>query len=178
MDLLVDRYESLKADRERLSGCLEELDARMAALPDPEMTKRAATVTRLRLFQQYKGRDWRKLSFDDVRQFLLHLFGPTTLASGTGIFATKDDKGKVKITFKGQVDFQALLVNGRPFTKEFLAAVDRWNRYADEHARNAEKPRQTRPERPDGVNLLASDFSAKKTQVRVTLSVCSISPPK
>ncbi len=177
LSLLLDKQDSLKAERDRLAGRLEELDTKMAALPDPEMTKRAATVTRLRLFQQYKGRDWRNLSFDDVRQFLLHLFGPTTLASGTGIFATKDDKGKVKITFKGQVDFQALLVNGRPFTKEFLAAVDRWNRYADEHARNAQKPRQTRPERADGVNLVTSDLSARKMQVRVTLSVCSSSPP-
>lgn len=134
LSLLLSKQESLRVERDRLAACLADLEARQSVLPDPELTKRAAMVTRLRLMQLYKGRDWRKLPFDDVRTFLLHLFGETTVANGRGILITRDAKGEVTIAFKGQVDFQALLVNGRPFTKAFLAALDRWNTYADQYS--------------------------------------------
>jgi hypothetical protein len=137
LSLVLSKQESLRVERDRLAARLADLEARQSVLPDPELTKRAAMVTRLRLMQLHKGRDWRKLPFDDVRTFLLHLFGETTVANGRGMLITrdaKDAKGEVTITFKGQVDFQALLVNGRPFTKAFLAALDRWNTYADQYS--------------------------------------------
>jgi hypothetical protein len=163
LSLLLDRQVALKAERDGLAERLEELNDRLATLPDPEMTKRAAMVTRLCLMQQYQGRDWRKLSYDDVRRFLFHLFGESTMASGTGIFASRDDKGTLIITFKGLVEFPALLRNGRPFTRELLDAVDRWNRYCEEYRQKPQKPRE------NGENSTSGDgpLSANKYGGRI-----------
>jgi hypothetical protein len=128
---LLKEQEALRTERHGLGERLKQLKDRLAALPDPEQTKRAAMLTRIRLVQEHKGKDWRKLPFEDIRRFLLHLFGETTLASGTGMFVTKDAKGKLTITFKGQVDFNSLLVGGRPITKALSAAVDKWNAYVE-----------------------------------------------
>lgn len=160
LSLLLHKQESLKADRDSLAVRLADLEARLATLPDPELTKLEAKLTRLRLSQQYKGRDWRKLSFDDVRQFLLHLFGETTISNGNGVFVWKDSHGVLVVKFRGQVDFQDLLANGRPLTKSLYKAMEKWAAY---HAKR-------------GVNLEPANLSARYTQVRVTLKVCSSQP--
>ncbi|MCX7424789.1 MAG: recombinase family protein [Planctomycetia bacterium] len=126
LQLLLGKHEHLKADREALGRQLEALEAKLSSLPDPKMTQLEARLTRVRLRQMYKGRDWRKLSYDDQRRFLLHLFSETTMSNGNGIFVTKDAKGVLVVTFKGQVDFEHLLTNGKPLTKKLYEDFERW----------------------------------------------------
>jgi hypothetical protein len=80
------------------------------------------------LISKYRGRkNWRELPYEDVRRFLLHLFGESSLKSKTGIFVEKGDDGKLVVTFKGRVNFHYFLVNGKPSNKEFEVAADRMN---------------------------------------------------
>jgi site-specific DNA recombinase len=126
LQLLLGKQEHLKADRDRLGGLLEALEAKLASLPDPKMTQLEARLTRVRLRQLHKNRNWRDLDYDDQRQFLLHLFGETTLANGNGMFVTNDEAGKLTIVFKGMVDFQDLLCNGKPLTRKLHTDFERW----------------------------------------------------
>jgi DNA invertase Pin-like site-specific DNA recombinase len=160
LSLLLGKQQELVAERDRLAEGLAALEARLASLPDPEMTKRAAMVTRLRLRQEHEGRDWRKLAFDEVRQFLHHLFGEPTLATKTGMFVTKDDEGKITITFKGLVDFDALMRGGRPFSKAFQTALDRWNEYVDQRAQKGNE-RPTRGQKQGSVTGPNSDHESR-----------------
>ncbi len=114
--LLLSKQDALKAEREAQTRRLEELDHEIATMPSVEQTQRAAMVTRLRLSVEHKGKDWRKLAFEDVRRMLLHLFGETTPENGTGILVRRDERGRLVATLKGQIDFhkRIVIVNGRP----------------------------------------------------------------
>jgi hypothetical protein len=131
MDLAmtIPKQERFRAERDHLEAELERIDGALADQPDPDMTKMLAKLTRLRLSQQYQKRDWRKIPFDEVRQFLLHLFGETTIKNGRGIFLKRDSQRAILVEFRGQVDFQDLLANGRPITKSLHKAMEKWAAY-------------------------------------------------
>ena len=96
-------------------------------------------MTRLWLVEEHQKKDWRSLPFEEVKQFLFHLFGTTTPKSGTGIFVGKDGKGMVVATFKGQVDCHHLVCNGRAVSKSMTAEAKRLNaKILDEYNRAVE----------------------------------------
>jgi hypothetical protein len=53
---------------------------------------------------------------DDVRRFLRYLFGDNTKATGMGIFVRRMGQSWV-LTFKGQLAFNAEVVNGKVVTE-------------------------------------------------------------
>ena len=183
VELLLTKQEALKAEKETLSQRATELRAKARALPDVEQVQRAAMLTRLRLITEHTGKkDWRKLPFEDVRRFLLHLFGEVTSTSGTGMLVSKDAKGQVTVTFKGRVDFHHLLANSRPITEAFVKEAARMSteisNVLTKGAKEADARLDTQRQELEGVSKpYMAYLSARKTQVRATLSVCSSSPP-
>jgi uncharacterized protein YukE len=125
--ILLDKQEKLKREREALTHRLEEMDKNIATLPTLEETKQAAMTIRLRLRFKHTGKDWRTLPFEEVRQFLFHLFGDSTLKSKTGIFVEKDDKGNLVVVFRGLIDFHDVIVNNRPTSEVYLRYADWMN---------------------------------------------------
>jgi DNA invertase Pin-like site-specific DNA recombinase len=124
--LLIDKQRELTATRDRLADELESSQAEFDAMPDPEGTKRQAAVMRILLAERYSGRDWRKLTYDDVRGFLAHLFGATPSRTGHGIFV-EPVPGGWKLTLKGAVQFPHELANGRPVSPAMKAEAERYN---------------------------------------------------
>jgi DNA invertase Pin-like site-specific DNA recombinase len=114
--LLIDKQSELKTAKESHTTRLGELDAQLAALPDPATVAHDAMAIRLALLQQVQERDWRKLSFDAIRQFLIFLFGENPGRSGQGITVTRE-KGSWRLAFKGRVGFWHEVVNGRPVSR-------------------------------------------------------------
>ncbi len=190
---LLGKQDSIKAEGQTLTTRMAGLVSKLASLPDAEQVQQVAMVIRARLIQEHADRDWRKLPYEEVRRFLLHLFGETTLTSGTGIFVSKDGKGHLTVTFKGRVYFDHLIVEGRPYTMHYMQEADLINaRLISSFEKANKKALQDRNaaladqehQRAEAKALLAGGkppaayFSARKTHVRATLRLCSKSPPK
>lgn len=103
LELLLETQDKLKGDRHALAQRLAELEDKVRSLPTQEQTDLAIRAAREMLEQEQHGKDWRKLPFDQVRRFLLHLFGETTRGNGYGIFVRKDDKGRFQLSLKGRI---------------------------------------------------------------------------
>ena len=73
--LLLFAQDTLKAEKEAVTKRIEELSAEISNLPDVAQTERAAMMTRFCLMLQYRERDWRTMPYEDVKRFLLYLFG-------------------------------------------------------------------------------------------------------
>lgn len=110
--ILVSKQGQLKAERDANAARLAELQAEFAALPDMAQFEEQAQLLRMQLVLQHKGKDWRTMAFDEVRQFLRHLFGDNTKTSGLGIFVRREGPDWI-LTFKGHAKFNADVVNGR-----------------------------------------------------------------
>ncbi len=113
-DLLISKQVELISQKQAITDRLQVLNDTIAHLPSIEQTQQAAMLTRLALTMKYKGRDWRKLSHDDVKEFLLHLFGETgkDKKNRNGINVVKDRRGKLIATFAGQVEFRQFVSDG------------------------------------------------------------------
>jgi site-specific DNA recombinase len=124
--LLLDKQNQLKAEKQVLETRLDDLRQTFAAMPSRERLETDAMLLRLRLVQEYKGRDWRKLPYEEVRRFLHFLFGDNPKAKGYGIFV--ECKGDAwHITFKGCVEFYHDVVNGRPIYHALQVAAEAAN---------------------------------------------------
>ncbi len=124
VSLLLDEQEKLKEEKTVLANRLRELETDLATLPSVEQTEAAAMLTRLHLTMKYKGRDWRKMNHEDIQRFLFHLFGEQTSMAKTGAFVMKDEKGRVSVTFKGQVEFPHEIVNGHSISEAMKIETD------------------------------------------------------
>jgi DNA invertase Pin-like site-specific DNA recombinase len=113
IELLLLKQDDLKAERAALARRLEELETEIASMPSAEYTRIATSVTRIHLSEQHRGKDWRQLPYEEVKKFLFHLFGESTPGGKTGIFVRKHYEGNLVATFKGQVEFDHRVVNGR-----------------------------------------------------------------
>ena len=102
--ILIREQDSIIAEMNQQRDEAGRLDRQIASLPSPEEIARAATLVRLELVRQHKGKNWRKLSPDSIKRFLHHLFGDTPKLTGTGIFVTKDESGNITARFKGLVE--------------------------------------------------------------------------
>ena len=126
-NLLISKQEELKAEREALVKRLQELSEEIAAQPDVEHARAVASDIRTLLYLEHGEKDWRKLSYEEIKRFLLFLFGEKTRKSTQGIFVSKDENGSVLITFRGHVDFHHILANGRPMSDTFILDSNRIN---------------------------------------------------
>jgi len=115
-NLLIEKQGELKAGQKALKQRLEQLENEIATLPSAEQIEAAAMLTRIRMIEEHKAKDWRELPYEDVKRFLFHLFGETTMKSETGMFVRRD-QGNVVVSFRGQVDFYHEVVDGRPISK-------------------------------------------------------------
>jgi hypothetical protein len=112
--LLIDKQGQLKAERDRLANRSDAITTELSTMPSAEATKAAAMLTRLDLMFQHTDKDWRTLSHDEIQQFLMHLFGESQKGMQRGIFISKDMKGRIVATFKGQMAFPHKMIDGRP----------------------------------------------------------------
>ncbi len=124
-DLIIKKQTALKAEQEHHRAELEQLNDQLATLPSAEQIGQAAMWCRLDLMRQHMGKNWRKLSPDEIKRFLHHLFGENPRQTGTGIFVDKDSKSNLTVTFKGRVEIphRVGIVDGRG--RVVSAALDR-----------------------------------------------------
>jgi hypothetical protein len=86
-----------------------------------------ATLVRIRLIEQHRRKNWRELSYDDVQRFLVHLFGQRKRNSQSGIFVSKDERGRLHVDFRGQIEIERVIVADKA-----KRAVPAWlSEYAD-----------------------------------------------
>jgi hypothetical protein len=124
--LVLGAQGELKRRREEAARQVEALRTKVDSLPDARQTKRAAMAARLFLLDQHRGKNWHTLPYDAVQQFMRSLFGDDPKRCGWGVFITKVE-GRFIATFKGAINFDCEVHNGRPCSKGFLAAVDAAN---------------------------------------------------
>ena len=122
--LMVSKQDQLIAEKETLTKRLEELGTEIATLPSVEQTQQVASRIHFRLYLEHKGKNWRKLPYEQVKRFLFDLFGETTPKNGNGILVRRDERGNLIATFKGNVEFHHEIGNGRPISKAVTRAVD------------------------------------------------------
>lgn len=119
ISLLLDKQAELKAQKQILESRISELQHTLATLPDPVEIKQKASMLRWKLMSSNWGKDWRKLPFEEVRRFLHFLFSDNPCDNGFGIFFVKQNN-QWEITFKGLVEFQHDVVDGKPvFSSRF-----------------------------------------------------------
>lgn len=144
VELLLGKQGELKAERTALTQRLEDLDAELASMPDLEQVKAAAMLTRIYLIETHKNKNWRALPYDNVKQFLHHLFGDSMKGSRNGVFVSRDGGGLLVATFAGQVDFGHVLIDGHATINGYHEAADalaRLNRLEYEAGAKAAKER-------------------------------------
>lgn len=80
ISLLLNKQLDLKDERDALAERLDSLEREVVSLPDPKMTKQSAAIARIHLMERLKPRDWKKLPYNEVREFLIYLFGEASLS--------------------------------------------------------------------------------------------------
>jgi hypothetical protein len=118
-----------KADLARFTDRLAKLDEQLKAMPDAALLKHQAMAIRLQLLKKVQDRDWRKLSHEEIRGFLIFLFGENPDKTGSGIRVFRE-KGRWRITFKGNVEFHHELANGRAIWHGLGKAAAAFNKEA------------------------------------------------
>lgn len=113
LSLMLEKQSELIAQRDILAARHSELSASLASMPNFEHVKRDATFLRIWLMQEHQGKAWQDQPYGDVRRFLGHLFGDDCKATGNGILVS-GRKNSVTVKFKGVMDFNHYLANGRP----------------------------------------------------------------
>ena len=126
--LLIGKQTEIKREQEREGARLKEIEEKLEALPDREALEHEAMAIRLHLLEQVRERDWRKLGVEEVRKFLVFLFGENPGKNGDGIFVTQDEKGRWQISFKGTVAFEHEIVDGKPVSEAMRNVAERHNK--------------------------------------------------
>jgi len=110
LELLLSKQEQLTATLESLDRRLSELETEIAQFPDATAVQMDAEMIRIRLIQEHRRKNWRDLSYDDVQQFLIHLFGQRKRNGQNGIFVSKDERGRLHVDFRGQIEIERVIV--------------------------------------------------------------------
>jgi hypothetical protein len=126
--LLIATQDKLKNEYEASVAHLKEVEAQLQATPDRKFLQQQITATRLQLLRQVKDKDWRKLSNEHIRRFLIFLFGENPGRSGNGI-TVKREKEHWQISFKGKVDFYHNLLDGEPRMRAAKGIAEKHNRF-------------------------------------------------
>lgn len=111
--LLIQKQDELQKKRDDESKRVTELEERLASIPTKELLQREAMRMRLGILARVQKRNWRKLSYEDIRRFLIFVFGENPGKNGDGIVVSRDGK-KWLISFRGRFALPHDLANGRP----------------------------------------------------------------
>jgi hypothetical protein len=118
VSLLLKRQDELKSERAAIARRMSELEETVNGFPDSQTVKHQAMLLRLPLCTEHKGKDWRKLSYDEIRRFLQYLFGVNTKQTKHGISVARSSNSWT-LNFRGQMEFHEEVINGRPTAKWF-----------------------------------------------------------
>ena len=101
---LIAKQDGLMSRIERYRDRVNALDTQLAEMPDVEVVKQQATTIRLQLLKKVRQRDWRKLSFEEIRRFLIFLFGGNPRKSGNGITVYRENgRWRIAIQRNGRI---------------------------------------------------------------------------
>lgn len=117
--LLISKQDELKAEQKALTKQIERIETEIAALPDPKEVKERAAVVRQSLLRRHRGKDWRKLDYDEIKLFLRHLFGDSGRESEYGVFVRIEGQSII-CCFRGYLECteEGIADRGKP--------VQRW----------------------------------------------------
>lgn len=101
--VLLNRIKSLETEQTECNELIEKLKSKLESIPSFEAIKTSADLCRLDLIQQHTGKNWQKLSHQDTKEFLHHLFGDNPKQAGLGIFVNKQGD-QTTVAFKGKID--------------------------------------------------------------------------
>lgn len=121
--IVIAEQERIEQERQILEVKLKELEQTLINTPNVEMTKLDAAVMRIHLIEKYRERDWRNLSYDEVRRFLHFLFSNNPKANGYGIIVSRNSKKRKKAVW--QITFEGCIEEGSDLMQK---AADRLNR--------------------------------------------------
>lgn len=125
--LLLDEQNKIKNEKKLLEKRYDELNQTLIALPDPQAVKEQAMLLRIRLIEEHKGKGWQSLPYEDVRHFLHFLFGDNPKQTDYGIFVNRK-ADKWYITFRGCVEFNHDVIDGRPVSQSLSIAAETENK--------------------------------------------------
>ena len=118
-DVTLNEQSRIITQRKASINRLDELNQTLNNMPDFESIKDDAKLLRWSLLGKHWGKDWRKLSYDDIRRFLHFLFSNNPRKNHFGIFIGREND-KWVITFRGQVAFYHDIIDGEA---EFLSEL-------------------------------------------------------
>lgn len=124
--LLVSKQMELKEQAERAAERLRLAEAKFNAIPSKELLQHQIAILRLQLLAKVQSSDRRTLTFEEVRRFLIILFGENPAKEGNGISIFREH-GRWRISFKGKVEFFHDIDDGRPLLHAVRKHADRAN---------------------------------------------------
>jgi hypothetical protein len=127
--LLIEKQNDLKAQCDRYKQRLAAIEAALIHMPDVDALTHKAAAIRLQLLKKVRERDWRKLSDEEIRRFLIFLFGENPGKKGNGITVYRD-QGRWRLLFKGIVEFHHELADGQPHSLVVQKAAKHYNKQA------------------------------------------------
>jgi site-specific DNA recombinase len=122
----LDKQNELKARKLVIEKRIATLNQQLATMPDFADIEQNAMLLRLHLMQEHQGKDWHEIPYDEIRQFLHYLFSDNPRKAGHGIFLGYIND-RWTLTFKGSVEFNHDVIDGRPISHVFQKAVDTAN---------------------------------------------------
>jgi site-specific DNA recombinase len=105
--LLIESQNELRERKEQEQARLLELDDRLENMPSKEVLEREAMTLRLKLLKKVQNRDWRTMGYDEIRRYLIFLFGENPTKTGYGIKVRREGKRWV-ISFNGRFCFDEI----------------------------------------------------------------------
>jgi hypothetical protein len=168
--LLLDKQEALKAERQAVGSRLTELEKQFAAMPDAATIGQQAVMMRVGMMGQYQNRNWRELPYDEVRAFLRFLFGDNPRDRGHGIFVEKV-KDKWRITFKGVLEFNHEVLNGRPVSGALAMEAKRYSNQLKAMVRKTCGEQTGWCSRQGSIRATAPSPERRRATIRATVAV-------
>jgi site-specific DNA recombinase len=127
--MLIGKQSELKAEHEEAAERLKAVEAQLLLMPDRELLQHQIAAIQLQLLEKVQGRDWRKMPEDELRRFLIFLFGENPGKTGHGIHVKWLD-GRWHIAFKGKVEFLHELTGGNAISRALKAEAAAYNQQA------------------------------------------------
>jgi site-specific DNA recombinase len=124
---LIGKQRELRQKQEQEYERLSEVEERLAEIPEAAAVKAEADAIHLHLLHLMRNRDWRKLSYDEIRRYLIFVFGENPAKAGNGIEVRRIGK-KWNISFKGRFTFGHDIVNGQVIRHTVRIEADRHNK--------------------------------------------------
>jgi site-specific DNA recombinase len=125
---LIKKQTELRERQEQESQRLAEVEERLSALPDQEVLKRDAMTIRLSVLAAVQDRDWRNMTYDQIRRYLIFVFGENPAKTRNGIHVQRDGR-KWILSLKGEFLMPHDIVDGRPLSHCAKREAERHNKY-------------------------------------------------